>query len=349
MIRPTIRPRVGIARLRDIAALVALLLTSLVLPNAHAVTIDWVTVGDPGNTADTTGNPNPAGAVADSFQIMKFEFQNSQYADFLNAVDPSGTNPNAVYNLNMGSNARGGISFTSGAASGSKYAIRTNMGDKPVNFVSWFDAARVANWLQNGQGSGSTETGAYTLVNGQTSGTAPAANPGASYFLPTEDQWYKAAYYKGGGTNAGYWNYATQSDTAPTAVTAGNTGIGSAGSTGNFANYDSAAVWNSQPGNVTTVGTNGGASAYGAFDMSGNIYEWNAGAFLSFSGLRGGFWEDVGASNLSSSNRTFDDPADENDQNGFRLAAVPEPSTWVMGLAGIACGGWQMWRRRRAR
>ena len=248
--------------------------------------IDWVMVGDPGNAADTTGY----GAVANAFRIMKFEFTNAEYTDFLNAVDPSGTNPNSVYKAEMGSNARGGISFTSGAASGSKYAVRTNMADKPVNYVSWFDAARVANWLQNGQGSGSTETGAYTLVGGQTSGTAPAANPGASYLLPTEDQWYKAAYYKGGGTNAGYWDYATQSDLAPTAVTADSTGIGSAGSTGNFANYDNTADWNSQDGNVTTVGTNGGASAYGAFDMSGNLYEWNdlTGAAGSSRGRRGG-------------------------------------------------------------
>jgi hypothetical protein len=66
---------------------------------AHAVTIDWVTVGDPGNAYDTinTGtNPN-YGAVADSFRIMKFEFTNQQYTDFLNSVDPNGTNPNSVY------------------------------------------------------------------------------------------------------------------------------------------------------------------------------------------------------------------------------------------------------------
>ena len=330
------------------AALVALLLTSLVLPNAHAVTINWVTVGDPGNTADTT----TYGAVTDAFQIMKYEWTNSQYTDFLNAVDPSGTNPNSVYKAEMGSNARGGISFTSGAASGSKYAVRTNMADKPVNYVSWFDAARVANWLQNGQGSGSTETGAYTLVGGQTSGTAPAVNSGASYFLPTEDQWYKAAYYKGGSTNAGYWDYATQSDTIPTNVTADGTGNGSAGATGNFANWGSGAQWNSIP-NVTTVGTNGGPSAYGAFDMNGNLYEWNdlTGAARSTRGLRGGYWES-GSAGLPSSYREEPVGTTEGLRSGFRLAspaAVPEPSTWVMAAGGLACAGWGAWRRRRAR
>ena len=202
---------------------------------ANAEPIQWVTVGDPENTADTTGAPNPAGAVADSFQIMKYEFTNQQYTDFLNSV--AATDTYSLYSASMDSNARGGVT-RSGASGSYTYAVKSNMGDKPVNFVSWFDATRVSTWLMNGgTSSSSTETGAYTLIGGQTSGAAPAVNSGALYFLPTENQWYKAAYYKGGGTNAGSWDYATQSDTAPTAVTSGSTGIGSAGSTGNFANY----------------------------------------------------------------------------------------------------------------
>ena len=201
---------------------------------ASGEAIQWVTVGDPGNAADTTNR----GAVSDSFQIMKYEFTNQQYTDFLNSVDAGGNNPNSVYHVDMGNDIRGGISFTSGAASGSKYAVKSNMGDKPVNYVSWFDAARVSNWLMNGAtSSSSTETGAYTLAGGQTTGIAPAVNNGATFYIPTEDQWYKAAYYMGGGTNAGNWDYPTRIDTAPTAVTADTTGIGTAGSTGNFSNY----------------------------------------------------------------------------------------------------------------
>ena len=325
---------------------VAALLSSLAVSTHAQVTLDMVTVGDPGNTADDT----TYGAVATSFQIMKYEWTNSQYTDFLNSV--AATDTYSLYNADMGINARSGIT-QSGSSGSYTYAVKTDMGDKPVNYVDWFAAARVSNWLMNGAtGTSSTETGAYTLAGG-TSGNAPAVNSNATFYVPTEDQWYKAAYYKGGSTNAGYWDYATQSDSVPTAVTAGSTGIGSSGSTGNFANYNDAADWNSQNGNVTTVGTNGGASAYGAFDMSGNVDEWNdlTGAAGSSRGLRGGLWY-YDASALSSSYRRTYDPSVENGGIAFRLAspvAVPEPSTWVMGLAGLACGGWEMVRRRRAR
>ena len=347
MIRPSVK-----TLFLGLAALACLPFGSI----ASAEAIQWVTVGDPNNAADTTNR----GAVSDSFQIMKYEFTNQQYTNFLNSVDADGDNPNSVYNENMGLDIRGGISFTSGAASGRKYAVKSNMGDKPVNYVSWFDAARVSNWLMNGAGSSSnTEDGAYTLVGGQTTGTAPARNNGATFYIPTEDQWYKAAYYKGGSTSAGYWDYATRSDTAPTAVTADTTGIGSASTgtigsgTGNFANYLDDANWNDRGGNVTTVGTNGVSSAYGAFDMNGNITEWNDLTGLvagSRRGLRGGFWGSFSESSLVSSFNQDTPASDESDVYGFRLAspvAVPEPSTYAMALAGLACGGYSVFRRRK--
>jgi formylglycine-generating enzyme required for sulfatase activity len=325
---------------------VAALLGSLAVSAHAAPVIDWVTVGDPGNTADDT----TYGAVATEFQIMKYEFTNQQYTAFLNSV--AATDTYSLYTADMGSDARGGIT-QSGASGSYTYAAKTNMGDKPVNFVRWFDAARVSNWLMNGgTSSSSTETGAYTL-NGGTSGNAPAVNVGAAVYIPTENQWYKAAYYKGGSTNAGYWDYATQSDSAPTAVTAGSTGIGSSGSTGNFANFNEAADWNSQDGNVTTVGTNGRASAYAAFDMSGNVSEWNdlTGTSGSSRGARGGNWAS-GGSGLSASSRITSPPSREDVGYGFRLSspvAVPEPSTCASLLAGLACGGYSLFRRRRAR
>lgn len=62
--------------------------------------------------------------------------------------------------------------------------------------------------MHNGQGSGGTETGADTLVSGLTNGFVPARNPGAQFYIPTEDEWYKAAYYspvKVGAGSPGYY------------------------------------------------------------------------------------------------------------------------------------------------
>ena len=336
-----------------LAALACLPLGSV----ANAEPIEWVTVGDPGNTG-TVRIGIEYGAVAASFQIMKYEFTNQQYTDFLNSV--AATDTYSLYNAFMGSEARGGIS-RSGSSGSYTYSAKTNMGDKPVNYVSWFDAARVSNWYQNGAtSSSSTETGAYTLVSGQTSGTAPAVNSGATFYVPTEDQWYKAAFYKGGGTDAGYWLFATQSDAPPVPVTAGATGIGSAGNIGNFANWDGAASWNnSQDGNVTTVGTNGKPSAYGAFDMNGNVVEWNdlVGGLTGYDrGVRGGAWISNTAFSLSSDDTYQAELAwGEGYAIGFRLASplsssVPEidPSCFGSALA-LVIGSLGLLERRRAR
>jgi sulfatase modifying factor 1 len=159
----TLRPK-EIYTIMKIRSLLTLAATAALITSAAAsVTIHYVSVGHAGNAADpTTG----FGAVAYDYRIGKYEVTNAQYCEFLNAVDPSGANANDVYNAVMGSD-RGGITFTSYSVDGAKYTIMSNMGDKPVNSVSWYDAARFTNWMHNGQGSGGTETGAYTL-NGNT-------------------------------------------------------------------------------------------------------------------------------------------------------------------------------------
>jgi sulfatase modifying factor 1 len=319
--------------------------------SAFAVlTMDYVSVGHAGNVADGTSY----GAVAYAYQIGKYEVTNAQYGEFLNAVDPGGANANGIYNDNMGSDGRGGITYTPGAASGAKYTIRSNMGDKPVNFVSWYDAARFTNWLGNGQGAGSTETGAYTL-SGNTG--IITKNVGATVYLPSEDEWYKAAYYDpttgaGGGDN--YWAYPTQSDTAPTEASANSTGVIS-NPVGNVANYNSGADWNSLDGNVTTVGSAGAAanSYFGTADQAGNVYEWNDAVidvefFGSLRGLRGGSWNNYFLNNfLAASNRNYLSPASEINSLGFRVASVPvpEPSAFLVSVLLVSA---VLIRRRRS-
>lgn len=296
-------------------ALVAII-TTLATPTHAAPIIDWVMVGDPGNVADENGY----GSVPVSFMIMKYEFTNNQYAEFLNSV--AKTDTYSLYNPNMANDARGGIT-RSGTSGAFTYAVKINMGQKPVNYVSWFDAARVANWLHNGAtSSASTETGAYTL-NGSTSGDALPANSNAKFRIPIENEWYKAAYYKGGGLDASYWAYATKSDSVPIPVRSTAGGVTISNKRGNSANWNRAADWNGEDGNVMNVGQNGGPGAYGAFDMSGNVSEWNDldGTADSLRGIRGGGWNG-NAYSLSADSRGTSKTSDKNFQSlGFRLVA----------------------------
>ena len=110
----------------------------------------------------------------------------------------------------MGTNIDVAQISQAGSSGNYTYSVMNSTSNRPISYVSWFDAARFANWMTNGQGSGATETGAYTLAGGQIFGNVPAANAGASFRMPTEDEWYKAAYYSPnyGGTGVGnYYAY----------------------------------------------------------------------------------------------------------------------------------------------
>jgi formylglycine-generating enzyme required for sulfatase activity len=154
---------------RCLACVVASLTAS-----ALGVTIDYTTIGNPGNAPNTNG----WGAVSANYRLATYETTNTQYAEFLNRIDAAGTNPNGIYSAQMGSDTLGGITFNPAASSGSKYSVKAGTnpnnvpyGNAPVVFATWFSAARFVNWLSNGQSASaaSMENGTYAL-NNQTSG-----------------------------------------------------------------------------------------------------------------------------------------------------------------------------------
>ena len=318
---------------------------------ADQITYEMVTVGDPGNANDTAGTNN--GAVSYSYQIGKYDVTIGQYAAFLNAAAAT-TDTYSLYNPSMGSFGPTKGIVRDGSPGGYNYSV-IGSANRPITFVSWFDAARFANWMTNGQGSGSTETGAYTL-GGATSGNAVVANPGAAFRLPTNDEWYKAAYYSptlNGGTG-GYYRYATQSNDAPENV------VGSAANQANWLTGPGYSV--DVPGNpnrLSDVGAfSGSGSFYGTFDQSGNVYQWNDldGTVGSSRGFRGGSWNDGPDSWIVSSTFGFSLSTDIEDQTvGFRLASsasspssVPEIDPNSLGsVLALVLGSLGLLERRR--
>jgi formylglycine-generating enzyme required for sulfatase activity len=319
-------------RLRMAAA--AILVSSLAAP-ASAVSIDWVYVGDPGNAASSSANCVVAncGVVSYEYLISKYEVTNSQYAEFLNAKAAS--DPLGLYNTSMASS--GGIT-RSGVSGSFSYSAIAGRGDMPVNFVSFYDSLRFANWLHNGQGSGDTETGAYTLLGGTatpSNGTTIARNPGATISLTSENEWFKAAYYDAISTS--YFGYPAGSNTAITCSTPT--------ATPNSANCGGVV------GDVTDVGSYPGSpSPNGSFDQGGNVREWSDDVLEATTHRisRGGPFGQPALRTSAIFINTVDAAA-EGSSDGIRLASpVPEPGTGLLVMTGaLALAGWRRARQRR--
>jgi formylglycine-generating enzyme required for sulfatase activity len=282
--------------------------------SGNEFTIDFVTIGNAGNAADTT----TYGAVPYEYRVGKYEITQ----DAITKATASGM-----------------ANVTAGAWTG----------NQPAASINWYEAAAFVNWLNTSTG----KTAAYNLTFSgnwsmnlwssadawQLGGENLYRNKDAFYFLPSENEWYKAAYYNAAGTN--YFLYPTASSSVPTAVASGT----SAGT----AVYDSA----SDPAIVASAG---GLSPYGTMGQGGNVFEWSESAFDGANSsasedraIRGGGWFSSEVI-LRSSNRRNNGPSVEFTTYGFRVAspvAVPEPSTYAMALAGLACGGYSMFRRRK--
>lgn len=266
---------------------------TVVADNINGINMDFVNIGNAGNAADSTGY----GAVGYDYRIGKLEVTADQFA-------------------------------ASGVGSGNE--TEWGGGSMPVAKVSWHEAARYANWLT----SGDANSGAYMIGAGNKvtaiDRAAAVATYGTVYVLPTEDEWYKAAYF----TGSGYSLYANGTATVPVAEV--------------DAVYDrdkTTGPWTADSGTVEQNGT---------FNMMGNVWEQLESAFdgnldsigedMAYRG--GGFW--LGASKLPSTNRESDSPDTEYGNVGLRIVAIPEPGTIsLMGLSTMGLFFTRTVRRRK--
>jgi formylglycine-generating enzyme required for sulfatase activity len=290
--------------------------------------MEFVPIGDAGNAPDTTGNPNPAGAVAYDYNMGKFEVSRDMVTK---------------------ANSAGRLNITLADLPGG------NGVNRPATGVSWNEAARFVNWLNVSQGFSpaykfATQPGDLNYLSNQnislwTAGDAgfnaanPFRNSEARYFLPSVDEWYKAAYYdpNANGGAGGYWDYPTGSDLAPTAVASG-TGADTAVYSQPF---------DMGPADITLAG---GLSPYGTMGQGGNVSEWEETDYYdlfnddgsSARGIRGDNWaiNIFGSSDLLSSIRHGGGPTIENYSIGFRVASsVPEATPLLFGVA-VMLGLW---------
>jgi formylglycine-generating enzyme len=260
------------------------------------INMDFVHIGNPGNPVDTRYAGQSLGAVGYAYRIGTFEVTADQWAAVI-AADPN----------------VGNTGYWSGL--------------QPTGGASWNEAARFCNWLTTGDA-----TNGYYSVSGGTatpnglSHDAYAALHGTTYFLPTEDEWYKAAYYDG-STNI-YCDYPTGSNSLPTPV-AGGTAVGTA-------------VYN--VGGPANVNNAGGLSPYGTMGQGGNLWEWNETMIDSSRELRGGAFYSPSTS-LHAYSRPSANPSAESNQIGVRVSIVPEPSNLFLAIGaivGLVC--WRYWR-----
>ncbi len=302
----------------SLAALV-LFLCAIVPLGAAALVIDTVPIGNPGNPPDTRYGTPGFGAVPYTYEIARYEVTAGQYTEFLNAV--ADADPYGLYNTFMWSSAYGCRIERSGSSGSFTYSVAPEWAARPVNFISWGDAARFCNWLHHGQpegpeGFGTTEDGAYFLDGAVSADVLMEIDrqPGAVWAIPTEDEWHKAAYHKNDGVTNHYWDYPTASDSPPIndVLTP---------DPGNSANYYEGDYTIAAPYWRTDVGEfENSAGSYGTFDQGGNVWEWNEADLLYHSsrGMRGASFYHYGVELLHASTRSSEPPTVEESFLGLR-------------------------------
>ena len=250
----------------------------------------FVTIGNAGNAADTA-NGGVYGDVAYTYKISDKEVTIAEMAAAIGAGDGD-------------ENYWNDGTRTVGTAA-------------PAVRVSLYEAMKYCNYIT----SGDVNNGAYVFSGGvyQSTDRASAITTyGTVCALPTEDEWYKAAYFKSDAS--GYSLYANGTDTAPVA--------------GTDSSYNGTTPW--------VVGT-GTMEQNGTYDMMGNVFEWmedSAGV------IRGGGYFNA-ETYLRSSDRVVLNPSSVYNVVGFRpVEVVPEPATALsLVLGGLVVAGYRRIRK----
>jgi formylglycine-generating enzyme required for sulfatase activity len=274
---------------------------------ANSFSIDFVTIGSPGNPADTTGNPNPAGAVPYVYRIGKYEISEQM-------IDKA--------------NARGSLGITKDMRGP----------DFPATSITWFEAAQFVNWLNTSTGSAAAYKfdagGNFQLWTPADAGYDASnlyRNKLATYFLPSLNEWHKAAYYD---ASAGvYYDYPTGSNAVPD-------GIDFVGDTVFDAVFDDGA-FNAAPNEITNVGV---LSPFGTVGQGGNVTEWLETAFDRGNDVpaedrreNGGTWNGIDTGLFAPNGRTGLPPTFQSVALGLRISSqVPEPHS--LSIAAILFG-----------
>ncbi len=306
--------------------------------------IDFVNITHPGN-APWAGDGTPddqsigRGQVNYEYRIGKYEITTAQYVEFLNAAfDRPQTDwiPNLQAPIGAG---WAGTSTTPNTTGGRRWLVPAGKEMNPVGAINWRSAAIYCNWLCNNKNLDPSAfmTGAYdvgtfgyiTLPNGVLSFTdQPVRSPGAQYFIPTLDEWIKAAHYdptkpNPDGSVGGYWTYSNTSDVPYIGAPPG------AGGTANFG-FDSGA-FTIPLGAYATV-----TSPWGLYDVAGGSFEWTESIFTDpIAGANYRLYEGSSRTtelNLAANDRIYmygaQRPNAAGTTSGFRVAAaIPAPAT----------------------
>jgi formylglycine-generating enzyme required for sulfatase activity len=298
-------------------------------PKISPINIDLVPVVDPNNPPDKTKQKH--GTVATAYQIGKYDVTAEQYCMFLNAM-ASHSDPHELYDPRMETDPDIACVIRYGDTNrGYSYFTIPGREKFPITYVSSFSVMRFCNWLEHHQPTAeespeATESGSF--IKNDDNKFYPVV--GAKWSIPTENQWYKAAYYY--PTQNRYFTYGTGTDDAPSNDLNGANSLPSANYRylGNF-------TIEMQP-HLTPVGTfTKSASFYGALDMSGNVSQWTLTAESEKSAnliIRGGSWNSSDENDINFSRYGALDPSSRNSTTGFRLVynvvpPSPKPlTTW---------------------